>query len=197
MALSPRNLLITRPLNSGLLLRLQQLRRAVEGGEHAPPVDVAPQQHRGVRFGRHAHVDDVVLVQVDLRRAPGPLDHDDVVLRRQGAVGRQNIGNQAASWRKVVPGRSYSPGPPHSQSPGTHIAAVGLSRMGFMRTEGLRPRRFGLHHLGPSHLQSLRRNVGVEGHVLGLKGGHPVAVLGKNPAQRRRQKLFPALEVVP
>ena len=66
------------PLNAGPLLRLQQLHRAVKLGEHAAPVDIACQQDRGIHQLGQPHVDDVVRLQVDLRRAAGALDDDDV-----------------------------------------------------------------------------------------------------------------------
>ena len=48
----------------------------------------------------------------------------------------------------------------------------------------------GLHHLGAAHFLPQRGHAGVEGHVLRLERGHPVAVLKKNAAQGRREHAF-------
>jgi hypothetical protein len=56
-------------------------------GEGAAPVDVGDQQHGRARQLGHAHVDDVVGPQVRLRRAARALDHHDVVLGGQRAIG--------------------------------------------------------------------------------------------------------------
>ena len=106
----PPEFVDNQALDPRLLVRLQQLHRAVEGGEHAPPVDVAAQEHRGVGPAGHAHVHDVVLPQVDLRRAARPLDDDNVVLRRQGLVGRHHLGDEALAVAEVLPRRHGTPG---------------------------------------------------------------------------------------
>ena len=174
-------------LNSGLLLRLQEGHCAVQGGKDAPPVNVPAQKHRAVCQGRHAHVHDVVFFEVDLRRTPRPLYDEDVILRRQGAVGRQNIGNQRPLHGEIVPGGHIPPDLPIHNHLGPCVSRR-LQQDGVHPHRGLHPRRLRLHHLGPAHFQALVCDVGVEGHILRLKRSHPVAVLGKNPAQRRRQE---------
>ena len=74
-------------LNAGPLLRLQQLHSAVKLGEHAAPVDIACQQDGGIHQFGQPHVDNVVRLEVDLRRAAGALDDDDVHILRQAVVG--------------------------------------------------------------------------------------------------------------
>ena len=71
------------PADERPLLRLQQLHRPDKLGEDSAAVDVAHQQHRRLGMARDPHVDDVVLLEVDLRGAPGALDHHDVELRPQ------------------------------------------------------------------------------------------------------------------
>ena len=70
---------MTSPGNARALLLFQQRHRAVKLGEHAAPVDVAHQQHRRIHQLCQAHVDDVVRLEVDFRRAARALDDDDVV----------------------------------------------------------------------------------------------------------------------
>ena len=67
-------------LDAAALVLLQQCHRTVELGEHAAPVDVAYQQHRRVHQLGKAHIDDIILLEVDLRRAACPLNDDHVIL---------------------------------------------------------------------------------------------------------------------
>ncbi len=53
--------------------RRQQFQLPHQMGEHAAAVDVGNQDYRAVRRLGEAHVGDVVLAQVDLRRAARPL----------------------------------------------------------------------------------------------------------------------------
>ena len=53
-------------------------------GDDAAAVDVADQQHRHARGRGEAHVGDVAGAQVDLGRAAGALDQDEVGLGRAG-----------------------------------------------------------------------------------------------------------------
>ena len=54
-------------LDPGPLLRLQQRHRPIERRKDAAPVDIRAQQDRGIRHLRHTHIDDVLLLQIDLR----------------------------------------------------------------------------------------------------------------------------------
>ena len=66
-----------------LVFLRQQLDGAVGGSKDAAPVDVRHQDDRRIRHFCHAHVDDIVFRQVDLRRGAGALDDNDVIFRRQ------------------------------------------------------------------------------------------------------------------
>ena len=57
-----------------------QHHRAVQGREHAAAVDIAHEQHGCVCELRHAHIHDVILFQVDFRRAARAFYDDDVIL---------------------------------------------------------------------------------------------------------------------
>ena len=69
----------------------QQRPGAVEVGEGAAPVDISDQQHGRIGQLGHAHVDDVVGPQVQLCRAARALDHDNVVLGDQRAIGGLDV----------------------------------------------------------------------------------------------------------
>ena len=69
------------------LLGREQLHVADQTGEDAAAVDVADEQRGRLRIARHLHVDDVLAAQVDLGRAAGALDDDEVVGGAQPVVG--------------------------------------------------------------------------------------------------------------
>ena len=97
---SPRNLLITCPATSARSSGSKQLHGAHQLGEHAAAVDVADQQDRRPGVQGHPHVDYVVLLQVDLGRAPGALDHHNVVVPAQAAQGSRD--RLPDCWLQVV-----------------------------------------------------------------------------------------------
>ena len=68
------------------------------------------------------------------------------------------------------------------------MSLVGLSRMGFIRTSGATPAASACTTWARPISSPSRGDEGVEGHVLGFEGGHPVAVLAEDPAQPRRQQ---------
>src|SRR5699024_5107071 len=68
------------------LLRLQQGHRAIQLGEDSAPVNIPRQQNGGVYQLRQPHVDNIVRLQVDFRRAARSLYHNDVALLGQTAV---------------------------------------------------------------------------------------------------------------
>ena len=64
-----------------LLGRFQQLHRADELRENSAPVDVADQKDRGFREPCHAHIHNVVSLEVQLGGTSRAFDHDYVVPR--------------------------------------------------------------------------------------------------------------------
>ena len=48
--------------------------------EHAAPVDIPGEQHRRVHQFRQTHIYDIILLQIDLRRASRSFDHDHIIL---------------------------------------------------------------------------------------------------------------------
>jgi hypothetical protein len=58
---------------------------------------------------------------------------------------------------------------------------------------GAEARRLGLKHLGPAHFQTVRRDVGVQGHILALEGGHPKSVLMEDAAQCGAEQALPRI----
>ena len=106
-------------LDALALLLLQQGDGAIELGEHAPPVDIAYQQHRGIHQLGHAHIHNVLLLQIDFRRASRALDDDDVVFRRQAVVGLQNLGDELPLPAVILHGPHIA----HGHAVHDHLAA--------------------------------------------------------------------------
>ena len=58
---------------------------------------------------------------------------------------------------------------------------------------GFYSRRFRLHHLSPAHLQTFLCDKRIEGHILGFKRRHTIAVLLQDTAQSACQDAFPRI----
>ena len=174
-------------LEQGLLVRLQQHLGAQELGEDSAPVDVAGQQDRGPDRLCQAHVDDVVRLEVDLRGTPRALDHYDIIFLRQRLIGLQDHGHEALFVGKIFAGIHIAQDLSLHDDLGARVGGR-LEQDGVHAHVRQDPGRLGLHDLGPAHLQALLRDIGIEGHILGLEGGHPEAVLAEDPAQARGQK---------
>ena len=127
------------------------------------------------------HVDDLVLLQINLGRTPGALDNNDVVLRPEGV---QRL-------RHVLPQHGFGAGEVGCGRLGNRLAqehdlglviGLRLEQDGIhlhlrLHSAGLR-----LHRLGPTQLAAVRSNKGVIGHVLGLEGRDAISVLPENAA---------------
>ena len=57
--------------------------RADQAGDDAAAIDVAEQHHRHVGGRGKSHIGDVAGAQIDLRRAAGAFDQDDIGLARE------------------------------------------------------------------------------------------------------------------
>ena len=78
----------------GAFVVCQQGECAVNRGEHTTAIDIRHQDHRCVYHLRHAHIHNVAVAQIDLRRAARTFQHNDVVLRSQVIVNIADHGFQ-------------------------------------------------------------------------------------------------------
>ena len=69
-----------KPRDRAPLLGVEHRLGADQARDHAAAVDVADQHHRHVGGAGKAHIGDVVLAQIDLRRAARALDQDEIGL---------------------------------------------------------------------------------------------------------------------
>ena len=170
-----------------LLLGLQQGDGAVQLGKHAAPVDVTHQQHRGIHQFRQPHVHNVRGFQIDFCRASGTLNHNDVILLRQGIVRLHHSGDKFPLAAIVFHGTHIALHLTVDNHLTAHVRG-GLEQNGVHPYIRLNAGCLGLHHLRPSHFRTGFGDEGVQRHVLTFEGGDPIAVLLENAAQSRRQQ---------
>ena len=77
------------PAHQRPFLRLQQNHRSDELSKDSAAVDVADEQHGCIGVKGHPHVDDVVVLEIDLGRTAGAFNHDDVKFVTQLVEGRR------------------------------------------------------------------------------------------------------------
>ena len=153
------------PFHPRPLLRLQQRQRAVNRGKHPAAVDIGHQDHRALRHLGHAHIDDIAVAQVNLRRTAGPFQHQRLILPGQALVDREDLFAQArlvlVIAHRVHAGRHL----PHQDHLRLTVAG-GLEQNRIHADIRRNPGRFGLENLCPAHLFAIRRNAGVQRHIL-------------------------------
>ncbi len=156
---------------------------AVQVGERPAAVDVADEQRRGVGVVEHPVVDEVG--QVDLRRAAGPLDDDELVVGTQAV---ERVGHRRPQmWATVAPRhlREIAAG----NAVDHHLAAgVGLrlEEHGVHPHVGTDPGCAGLQPLGDADLAAVD-DASVVRHVLRLER-HDVDTLAGEPSAQRRDE---------
>ena len=106
---SPRNLLTMKPWIRAISSGSRTEMRAGKTGDNAAAIDVPEHHHGHVGCRGKSHIGDVAGAQVDLRRAAGAFDQDDI--RIAGEVGKtlQHRRQQRrsscpdSSWRAAYP----------------------------------------------------------------------------------------------
>ena len=164
------------------LVRLEQGHGAVELCEHAAAVNVADEEHRRVHELRKAHVHDVLLLEIDLRRASRALDDEDIVLRGERVIRFHHRGDILA-LAAVILHRVHVA---LHDAVDDHLAAnVGrrLEKNGVHAHVRRDARGLRLHDLRAPHLAARGGDEGVERHVLAFERRDSVAVLPENAAQ--------------
>ena len=83
--------------------RLEHAMGAGEAGDDAAAIDVAEQHDRHVGRRRKSHIGDVAGAQIDLRRAAGAFDQDDIGIAREV---RKTLQHRRQQRRPSVPDSS-------------------------------------------------------------------------------------------
>ena len=167
--------------------------RAVEVGERAAAVDVGDEQGGGVGVGEHPVVDEVG--EVDLGRAAGALDDDELVLAAQPVERR---GHRRPQVRAALAPRHRGEVGPGDAVDDDLAAGVGL-RLQQHRVHphvGLDAGGPGLQPLGDADLAAVD-DAGVVRHVLGLERHDVDAVAGEPAAQRRDEPALAGVRRAP
>ena len=174
-------------LDSRTFVLFQQGHGSIQLGKDTAPVNITHQQHRGIHQPGKTHVHNVFLLQVDLRRASGTFDDDDVIFGGQTVVGLQDGRDIRLLFAVILHGPHIALNLPGNDHLAAHIG-------GWFEQYGVHPhirvdsRRFRLHHLSPAHLAAVFGDEGIQGHVLALEGGNPVSVLLENAAESGTQQ---------
>ncbi len=149
----------------------EQGQGAVQMGEYATPVDVAHQPHRAVRCLGEAHVSDVLVTQVNFRRAAGAFNEHHVISGTEPLIRCQHglHGNRLVVM--IAPGVHVGQCPPVDNDLRTDVS-IGFEQhrvhIGMRFQEGC----LGLHRLSAADFATVHSDCAVESHVLGFKGDH-------------------------
>ena len=68
-----------KPLDKRTLLRVEQFQCPHERGECTAAVDVGDQEDGRTEMLCHAHIDDIICLEVDLGGTARPLDHEQII----------------------------------------------------------------------------------------------------------------------
>ena len=171
----------------GAFFRVEEHDRAVHGREDAAAVNIGHEQDGRLGHAGHAHVDDILVLQVDFRRAAGAFNDNDVVLGAQGVKGFLDIRDEILFIPVIFHGGHRADGFSVDDDLGPTVAGR-LQQDRIHAYVRLDAGRFGLHDLGPPHLRPLDGNEGIQRHILRFKGCHLISRLMQDTAQPRRDE---------
>ena len=120
-------------------------------------------------------------MEINLRRTSCSLNDNDVVLTAQPLISCQHIRNQLLFILIIIHGFHVAADFPVYNDLASHIAG-GFEQNRVHICCRINAACFRLHGLCPADLQPFLCNVGIEGHILGFKGCHFIAILLKYPA---------------
>ena len=173
-----------KPWIRASLVRLQNEMRAGQARDNAAAIDI-PEHHHGHIGGRgKSHIGDVASAKVDLRRAAGALDQDDIGVAGKMRKTLQHRRQQGCFLVQIILCAQRAP------ALALHDdlrAGVGL-RLQQHRVHvhaGRHPRRPRLHGLGAADLAALDRHGGIVRHVLRLERRHLQAATHQRPRKPR------------
>ena len=139
--------------------------------EHSAPVDVAHDEHRDVDGFGKAHVGDVAVTQIHLRRAAGAFDDDAVEFIAEPSPGVQHGVHRHALVVVVSLGIQIGNGLAVDDHLGT-LVGVGFQQHRIEIDARCQPGRLRLQRLRPANLAAIDRDRRIQGHVLRLERRH-------------------------
>ena len=141
------------------------------------------------RIAGHAHIDDVVGLEVYLRRAARALKHHHVSFGRKAAVGAAH-GLPCLGFVAQVGSHAHLP---HRLAQHNHLrpgVRSGFEQYRIHAYIGGQAAGSGLKGLGAAHLLTVMSDKRIKGHVLCLERHNPEATPGQKTAQGRREQAF-------
>ena len=173
--------------DEALFVHGKQPERPEELGEDAAAVDVADEEDGGIQVAGNGHVDDVGRLQVQLGRAAGALDDQEVEPDAEAVERLDDRRPEGPLALVVLAGRHRPPG----VAMNNHLRAVvglGLEEDRVHVDVGLDPRGERLERLSPADLAAVGADGGVVRHVLRLERRDADAPAGEDPAEGRHQQ---------
>ena len=156
----PPKFIDDRGLHPAAFLRFQKRHCPVKLREYAAPVDVAHQHHRRVHQLCQAHVDNILLLEIDFRRTSRSLYDNDIIFRCQRIV-RIHYRREKLSLAFIVfHGAHIALNSAVHNHLAPHIRG-GLEQNGIHAHIRFQPRGLCLHHLSPAHFFSVSGNKGI------------------------------------
>ena len=163
-------------LNHCSFVILQQHQCAVDGSENTATVNICYKQHRSLGHFSHAHVDKIVLFDVDFRRAACTLDADDIEFGSQRIKRLLYLRTQSMLHCIIFAGLHGTYCFAVDNNLGTAVAGR-LQQNRIHQYAGFDVGCFSLHNLRTSHFRTLGGDKGIQRHVLGFERCYLVAVL--------------------
>ncbi len=171
--------------DAGSFLLFQKLPCPDQLSKDPTPFNIGYQNDDGVGMVGHAHVDQIVIAQVDFGRAPGAFQDDGIIVSGQPAVrfrdGSPGLGLESV----IIPNRHDAGG----LSLHDYLAIViqGFEQDRVHIGGRLEIQDFGLGRLTAGNFLSLKRDKTVERHVLSFEGRDAQALFLEPSAKSRRQ----------
>ena len=176
-----------KPLDERSFILFQKLQSADERSERTAAIDIGNEQNGRIQILRHAHVDDVVRLEIDLGRASRALNDDGFVLRIET---RQRFFDRRKRFERialVVLLRCHIADRLSHEHDLRAGVSCRLQQDGIHVDKRFKSRGFRLGDLRTPHLQTIFRDIGIERHVLRFEGDDAPPLLPKDAAERRRQ----------
>ena len=158
------------------------------GRKSAAPIDIGHEQQGASARSAMVRLTRSFFLRFRCHGTARPFQDDQVIIGRQRGRTPSHYAPGGVCARNTH-------GPPVPDRPtvhdhlGAHLAA-GFKQDRIHIHMGRHARGLGLDDLSPTHFAALGGDEGIEGHVLGLEGGHPDAFLPENATQRRHQNAF-------
>ena len=156
--------------------------RAENLGEHAAAVDVGDEDDRAAGGAGEAHVGDVAVAQIDLRRAAGAFDDDEVGLGLEARKAREH-GVEELWFQRLVLARLGGADHPALHDDLRADLALRLQKHRVHVDGRGDAAGAGLERLRPADLAPVRGDRGVVRHVLRLERPDREPAAGENAAE--------------